>query len=136
MMGMPQLVKGGKWVFGWCVVGPTGEIQIPPEAYVEYGFQPGETVVIIRGSQCSGGVSIGRPEKINNSPVKLRFIGEATIGVLGQVMCPTEVGIQPGERLLAVRGSNLALGFVQGGPIFEEALNHSEIETFQSTGKK
>jgi hypothetical protein len=132
---MPQLVKGGKWVFGWCIVGPESETQIPPEAYAEYGFQSGERVVIIRGSQRSGGVSIGHQENIKNSPVKLRFIGEATIDVLGQITLPTEANIQPGERLLAVRGSNLALGFVQGGPIFEEALKHPEIETFHIKGK-
>jgi hypothetical protein len=130
MMGMPQLVKGGKWVFGWCIVGPAGEIQIPPEAYVEYDFQPGEKVFIIRGSQRSGGVSIGRPEKIENSPVKLCFIGEATIDVLGRITLPTEANIQPGERLLAVRGSSLALGFLQRGSIFEEALKHQGIEIF------
>jgi hypothetical protein len=48
---MPQLVKGGKWVFGWCVVGPAGETQIPPEAYLEYGFQSGEKLVVIHGIQ-------------------------------------------------------------------------------------
>ena len=36
---MPQLVKGGKWVFGWIVVGRLKKIRIPPEAYNEYGFQ-------------------------------------------------------------------------------------------------
>jgi hypothetical protein len=133
---MPQLVKGGKWVFGWCVVGPAGEIQIPPEAYVEYDFQPGEKVFIIRGSQSSGGVSIGRPEKIKNSPMKLRFIGEATIGVLGKITLPAEANIQPGERLLAVRGSSLALGFVQRGLIFEEALKHRRIEIFHRIDKQ
>jgi len=29
---MPQLVKGGKWVFGWVIVGFQGELTIPPEA--------------------------------------------------------------------------------------------------------
>ena len=38
--------------------------------------------------------------------------------------------IQSGERLLAVCGSGFALGFLQRGPIYEEALKHHEIETF------
>ena len=36
---MPQLAKGGKWVFGWVLVGPHGEVTIPPEAWDEYGLQ-------------------------------------------------------------------------------------------------
>lgn len=127
---MPQLVKGGKWVFGWCIVGPAGEIQIPPAAYTEYGFVTGEVVIITRGSQRSGGFGIGRQEKLANSPLLSRFRGRATIGAAGQVVFPAETGPQPGERLLAVRGSGLALGFVQRGPIYEEALKHPEIETF------
>ncbi|MBN2550670.1 MAG: hypothetical protein JXB15_16010 [Anaerolineales bacterium] len=129
---MPQLVKGGKWVFGWCVVGPAGEIKIPPGAYQEYGFVPGEDVIITRGSRRSGGFGLGRQEKLANSPLLSRFHGRATIGAAGQVVLPAETGLQPGEHLLAVHGSGLALGFVQRGPIYEEALKHSEIETFES----
>ncbi len=39
---MPQLVKGGKWVFGWVVVRAGKKIAVPPEAYREYGFQAGD----------------------------------------------------------------------------------------------
>jgi hypothetical protein len=42
---MPQLEKGGKWVFGWVVVRPGSKITVPPEAYLEYGFQAGEEIV-------------------------------------------------------------------------------------------
>lgn len=128
---MPQLAKGGKWVFGWCVVSPTSEIHIPPEAYVEYGFQQGETAIVIRGSKRSGGIGIGRPQKLNNTVLQSRVVGQTTIGADGHVALPPEAGVQPGERLLSVRGSGLALNFLQRGPIFEEALNHPEIEVFR-----
>jgi hypothetical protein len=133
---MPQLVKGGKWVFGWCIVGQDVEIRIPPEAHTEYGFQAGETVIITPGSRCSGGFGIGKAEKLANSPLQLRSTGQVTIGADGQVVLPVEAGVQPNERLLVVRGSGLALGFVRRGPIFEEALKHPEIETFHSTGER
>jgi len=97
---MPQLTKGGKWVFGWGIVGQEGEIRIPPEAYSECGFQPGEPVIFILGSQRSGGFGV------------------------------KTLAIQPGERLLVVRGSGLALGFLQQGPIYEEAQHHPQIEVF------
>jgi hypothetical protein len=86
---MPQLVKGGKWVFGWVIVGPRGELTIPPEAWDEYQFQVGDEVTFIPGSRRSGGFSLSHP------------------------------------RLLAVRGSGRALGFVAHGPIYEEALRNS-----------
>jgi hypothetical protein len=129
---MPQLAKGGKWVFGWCVVGPAGEIHIPPHAFTEYGFQAGETVITVRGSQRSGGFGIGRSDVLARSQISLRsrFSRQARIGNGMRVVLPPEAGVQPGERLLAVRGSGLALGFLQRGLIYEEALKHPEVEIF------
>lgn len=129
---MPQLVKGGKWVFGWTVVGPAGQVRIPPEAYSEYGFQSGEPIVFVRGSRTSGGLGVSRQEKLAKSRLAQtnRLLGEGRIDEKGQVIFPPESGVQPGERLLVVRGSGMALGFIQRGRIYEEALNHLELETF------
>lgn len=127
---MPQLTKGGKWVFGWSVVSQNREIRIPPDAYHEYGFQPGEMVLVFRGSRFSGGFSLGKLEKLKNSLLLTRSIGQARIGTDGLAMLIPEIGVQPDERILAVRGSGLALGFIQYGPIYEEALKHPEIELF------
>lgn len=44
---MPRLLKGGKWVFGWTVVGPQRELTIPPEAQREYGFRVGSRVLFL-----------------------------------------------------------------------------------------
>ncbi len=63
---MPQLEKGGKWVFGWVMVWEQGEILIPPEACVEYGFEPGEALVLTRGSQPSGGFGPGKQIEIES----------------------------------------------------------------------
>jgi hypothetical protein len=73
---MPSLTKGGKWVFGWVVVGQDRTIRIPPEAWEEYGFQAQDEVIFLRGS-------------------------------------------------------GLALGFLQGGLIYEEAEKHPDLEVFQ-----
>ena len=131
---MPQLAKGGKWVFGWCVVGPDCEIQIPSQAYAEYGFLAGETVIIVRGSQRSGGFGIWRQDVLAQAQIslQLRCLGRARIGEEGRVTLSQEAGVQPGERLLAARGSGLALGFLQRGPIYEEAMEHAEVEIFAS----
>jgi hypothetical protein len=128
---MPQLRKGGKWVFGWCIVGSTGEIQIPPEAFSEYGFQPGESVIILRGSWRSGGFSIGRQEILAESaPLPRRSLGQGVISCERRIAVPPEINVQPGDCLLAVRGSRYAVLFISGGPICDEALLHPEIERF------
>jgi hypothetical protein len=129
---MPQLAKGGKWVFGWVVVGQQGEVRIPPEAYSEYGFQPGEPVIFIRGSQRSGGFGLGRGEGLALSPIRSRIFESGNMGAQMQVILPKTLAIEPGVRLLVVRGSGLALGFLQQGPIYEEALRHPEIEMFSA----
>jgi hypothetical protein len=132
---MPQLTKGGKWVYGWCFVGPKNEVQIPPEACIEYSFQPGDTVSITFGSRRSGGFGIAKPEKLANSHIKTRLMGQAKISPGYRVMLPSETGIQPDMRLLVVRGSWLALGFAQRGPIIDEAQIHPEIQVFLPKNK-
>lgn len=129
---MPQLAKGGKWVFGWVIVGQEGEIQIPPEAYSEYGFQTGEPVVFTRGSRRSGGFGLGRDERLAQSPIRSRILENGNIREQMRVILPKTLKLQPGERLLVVRGSGLALGFLQQGPIYEEAMRHPEIQVFAS----
>ncbi|RPH57747.1 MAG: hypothetical protein EHM81_11150 [Chloroflexi bacterium] len=127
---MPQLAKGGKWVFGWVVVGPDGEIRIPPEAYTEYGLQPGETVFFMKGSRRSGGFGLGKSTVLSTAPILPRKLAQGKVTAAGTISLPPEAAIQPGERLLAYRGSGLALGFLQRGPIHEEALRHPELEIF------
>jgi hypothetical protein len=126
---MPQLEKGGKWVFGWVVVRDGIKIAVPPEAYREYGFQTGEEIVFTRGSRRSGGFGIGRADKFP-AQLKKRVLAQGRMGMEGQVALPSEVEVQVGDRLLAVRGSGLALGFLAHGPIYEEALKHPELEVF------
>jgi hypothetical protein len=129
---MPQLVKGGKWVFGWSIIGMNSEIPIPPKAFSEYRYQFGETVFFLKGSQTSGGFSMGRIEKLAQSKIDLGslILGQGVIGQSRKLAKPGDLGLHSGERLLVVRGSGLALGFLQRGPIYAEALMHPKIETF------
>ena len=129
---MPQMNKGGKWLFGWCVVSPSREIRIPPAAFSEYGFHADGKILYLRGSRRSGGFSIGRPDKLTG-PVSLllrRSLGQGLVRVEGRIALPPGSDIQPGSRLLAVRGSGYAVLFATGGPIYGEALKRSDIETF------
>jgi hypothetical protein len=129
---MPRLVKGGKWVFGWVIVGPQGELAIPPAAWDEYRFQVGDEVTFLPGSQRSGGFGLSHSRLLADmpAPLQMRALARGCIAGSGRVMAPAAVGVQPGDRLLAVRGSGRALGFVARGPIYQEALKHPELACF------
>jgi hypothetical protein len=131
---MPRLVKGAKWTFGWVVVGPGGEIAIPPEAWQEYGFRAGEEAVFSPGSRTSGGFSISTAARKEESKRKtggagLRELGRSRFGA-SKVILPQETGVKVGDRLLTVRGSCYGLGFIARGPIHKEACRHPELEVF------
>jgi hypothetical protein len=63
-------------------------------------------------------------------PLSKRAFGEGVIDENRRVVFSPQADFHKGERLLVVRGSGFALGFVQRGPIYEEALRHPEIEVF------
>lgn len=128
---MPQLSKGGKWILGWVIVGRNREIKIPPEAFREYGFKPGEEVVFTCGSQSSGGFGLGRHEIFQHKEhLQKRIFAKGIIGENKIVFLPSAVRVRPGDRLLTGRGSGWALGFFQKGFIYDEALKHPEIDTY------
>lgn len=132
---MPQLVKGAKWTFGWAVVNPEGSITIPPDAWREFGFRQGDDAIFLPGSRRSGGFAISTAALLTGLAEPLvgatsRILAKARFGA-GHVLLPPDLGLQPGARLLAVRGSRYGLGFVAQGPIFEEALKQTDkLEVF------
>lgn len=153
---MPQIVKGGKNVFGWSHISETGQIMIPPDAFKEYGFTDGGKAFLMSGSKKSGGFGLTTQEKLENSPLSGIILAHPDLASYeipegqpirynSKVFCwvaitnqhflvPWETltlyGIQKGDRLLTVRGSSLALGFIVRGPIIEEATFHPELKTF------
>lgn len=133
---MPQLVKGGKWVFGWVLVGPPGAVTIPPEAWDEYAYQTEDEVIFLAGSRRSGGFGLSTPRLLEQTrqPLQARVLARGHIAQNHQVIVPPAIGIRPGDRLLAVRGSGRALGFVAEGTIYEEALKHPSLEVFGEDG--
>lgn len=151
---MPQLVKGGKCVFGWSPVTPNGRIRIPEEAVQEYGFISGEYLIIMSGSRTSGGFIVARksvmeqtilseilvknPEladfKIEKGKTILfgkRYLCWTEINDNGNISLPLETlekyGVQPGDRLLSGRGSYAGVAMIVRGLIIDEALKHPEL---------
>jgi len=154
---MPQLVKGGKHVFGWSRVGDTGRITIPPEAMEEYRLKESDKLILLPGSRTSGGFGLASRESLRRSPlgaavdahpelVDFRVAEGKVVDCGGKPYCWVEVrnggvavppgtlgkyGVKVGDKLLVIRGSGLAVGLAVRGPIVEEANRHHELEIFE-----
>jgi bifunctional DNA-binding transcriptional regulator/antitoxin component of YhaV-PrlF toxin-antitoxin module len=153
---MPQLVKGGKYAFGWSRVGDNGRVDIPPEALAEYGFNELDKLILLPGSRTSGGFGLASQSALFESPLgaiaeiypRLWSFQTSEGEVVeykekpycwvalkeGCILVPPgtleQYGIKIGDKLLVIRGSGRALGFAVRGPIVEEAKRHGELEVF------
>ena len=155
---MPQLEKGGKYVFAWSVVGAGGRVIIPSEAVAEYKLRDRSRLYLLPGSKRSRGFAVGDRERILGSPIgslinahhELRAcrIPEGESILLGtnrycwvtlrsgEIVVPAATlrhyDVHIGSRLLVCRGSGLAVTFIVRGPIVEEAKRHTDIPVFES----
>ena len=57
---MPQMNKGGKFIFGKSIVRYDGTIQIPPQAVKEYNITFDKKVYLFTGSKITGGFCVTR----------------------------------------------------------------------------
>jgi hypothetical protein len=155
---MPQLVKRGKYVYGWSRVNGDCRIKIPPEASQEYQFRPFDKIILFSGSKTSKGFSITSLALIKNSTFlirigniqeifefkkldrgyvehKKRFYSWTEVDKRGYISVSTELlkkySVCINDQLLVVRGSGLALGFIKTGPIVQEAGLHPELILFE-----
>lgn len=67
---MPQLNKGGKFIFGLSVIHPDLTIHIPPQALSEYGAAQDGKVIIFTGSKITGGFCVTTCPLLSSSKLK------------------------------------------------------------------
>lgn len=67
---MPQLNKGGKFVFGLSVIHPDLTIHIPPQALLEYDATRDGKVIIFTGSKITGGFCVTTYSLLQGSKLK------------------------------------------------------------------
>jgi hypothetical protein len=155
---MPQLEKGGKFVFGWSLIRPDYSIQLPNMAVDEYKISSEGKVIIISGSKSTGGFIVTRCGLIKNSVMGKLFetnpeienykIKEGSfIKFKGRNYCWLNItkkgliklnyaisdtlGLKPGDRLLSIRGSNIAFVMGAKGRLINIAENYTgEITTY------
>ena len=155
---MPQMVKGGKYVYGMARIGPTGNIVIPPEAMREYRYKDGEYVILMSGSRKSGGFGVTQKRILEKSELSTLLEqlpaltnyeipeGETVkharrrfcwtiIRDGGCIKLPiqalTDYGLKTGDLLAVGRGSYISIAFIAGGTIHKEAVKHPELEVFE-----
>ena len=149
---MPQLVKGGKYVFGWVKIQKDFSLTIPNEAYSEYGFSPNEDGILMEGSKRSGGFGISSERLLKDTVIGKALFNESKsnfgkdewnciIRVKERTLWRVKINktiylsieilrffrLNIGDKLLAARGSGLALGYITKGPIYIEAEKHPEL---------
>ena len=155
---MPQMNKGGKFIFGKSVIKPNGAVRIPPQAVAEYDITSEGKFYLFTGSKSTGGFCVSRKGLL--SPSKLGHIlkdvpslfsytskpGEfikykgraycwAKISKEGQLILSNTMmkmlELNPGAELLSIRSSDIAFTMGAKGPLLEKAQNfNSEIPVF------
>jgi len=147
---MPQLSPGGKYVFGWAMLAGN-RVPLPSEACDEYGLVNGILVILLSASRTSGGFSVSTPELLHGS--YLYGIANTAASHSGRIVRYKQhlclqtwlqggcveladsafraFGLEGIERLLVIRGSNLALDMAARGPLVERAAKHKNIPCFE-----
>ncbi len=155
---MPQLNKGGKFVFGLSVVRDDLTIHIPPQALSEYNAARDGKIIIFTGSRITGGFCVTTYPLLLGSKLKhilgdcpalrdglisagefIQYKGRqyAWLGIdsNGVIKLPHStleaLELQSGMELLSIRSSDIAFTMGAKGPLLEKAHNfHGEIERY------
>ncbi|MDY0098106.1 MAG: hypothetical protein RBR81_02795 [Bacteroidales bacterium] len=144
---MPQLVKGGKYVFGWSLINDDLKVKIPGKALREYHLNECKKVILFSGSKKTGGFCVSSRDWIEKTIIKGIF--EQNPGFNNPKTCEGEFvkyksrfycwadlkrnllyltpemlktfGLKPNDRLLSIRGSYIAFVMGAKGPIIDTA---------------
>lgn len=155
---MPQMNKGGKFIFGKSLIRPNGTVQLPPQTIEEYHIADEGKVYLFTGSKITGGFCVTRkgllhPSKLGHildeNPQLLDYTAPCgsfikykgrsycwvEISALGQIVLTKEMmdflSVQPGMELLSIRSSDIAFTMGARGPLLEKAENYDgEIPVF------
>lgn len=147
---MPQLNKGGKFVFGFSVIHPDLTIHIPSQALSEYDATRDRKVIIFTGSKITGGFCVTTYSLLSNSKLKhileecprlrdchlsegefIQYKGRKYAwlsidksGVIKMSQSTLSVlNLRSGMELLSIRSSDIAFTMGAKGPLLEKAYS-------------
>ncbi len=145
---MPQLNKGGKFVFGKSVIHEDLTIQLPDQAISEYDITADGKVYLFTGSRITGGFCVTRhglfaPSKLGHilsdmprlrdyaeqEGTFLKYKGRSycwlSISESGMIRLTDDMmvflGLEVGMELLSIRSSDIAFTMGAKGPLLEKA---------------
>ena len=155
---MPQMNKGGKFIFGESVIRPNGRVQLPTQAVDEYHIASEGKVYLFTGSKITGGFCVTRrglllPSKLahilTETPALLNYDApaETFLHYKGRSYCWTAISasgeitltegmmtflhLKPEMQLLSIRSSDIAFTMGAKGPLLEKAAHFDgEIPLF------
>lgn len=151
---MPQINKGGKYIFGWSPISEDLCIKIPDEVVHEYDLLKEGKLILISGSKTSGGFVVSRLGLIKQSIMKGLIIAYPDIAdysltegkcvkYKGRYYCWVNISsdgilklhketakcfdVKEMDKLLSIRGSNIGFVLAVKGPIIGSANNYEGI---------
>ena len=155
---MPQMNKGGKFIFGKSIIRKDGIVQIPEQAIQEYNITSEGIVYLFTGSKSTGGFCVTRkgllePSKLghilyDNPELKdysapqgtfIKYKGRSYAWVKiskdGKIVLTDEMlsflKLDIGMKLLSIRSSDIAFTMGAYGRLLEESLKHeNEIPVY------
>lgn len=155
---MPQLNKGGKFVFGFSAIQSDLSVKLPPQVLSEYDIAKDGKIIIFTGSKVTGGFCATNYTLLSNSKLQhilqeCRPLGDSSLpegefipykgrsyawlgidsdGVIKLPQSTLKVlELQSGMELLSIRSSDIAFTMGAKGPLLDKAHNfHGEIERY------
>ncbi len=149
---MPQMNKGGKFIFGKSLIRDELTIHLPTQALTEYNATSEKKVYLFTGSKVTGGFCVTRkgllePSKLGHIltdnpallnyqtaegefiPYKGRSYCWVNISENGVIQLSQQImdflNLKVGMELLSIRSSDIAFTMGAAGPLLERAENYA-----------
>lgn len=150
---MPQMNKGGKFIFGKSLIRENGIIQFPEQAIREYDITTDGKVYLFTGSKSTGGFCVTRrgllepsmlghiltgtpelKEYLSKPGEFIKYKGRSytwvEISPDGKIALTDEMlaflKIEIGMKLLSIRSSDIAFTMGAYGRLVEESMKHEK----------
>jgi len=151
---MPQIRKGGKYVYGWSIIKNDFSIQFPIEAITEYDICSEGKIFLITGSKTTGGFAVSKKSLLDKSILNNVFIEYNDLGnyktregdfyqyksrkyawikidkdgiiYLNKAIL-NNLSLKINDKLLSIRSSNIAFMMGAKGPLINEANKYNGI---------
>lgn len=151
---MPQLNKGGKFVFGLSKIHHDCTIQFPKQAIEEYNITKENAIILITGSKKTGGFCVTNKLLLGESKLKhilnecpelalykllpcefINYKGRGycwiNISSTGKIKLTQEamsyLNLSIGDQLLAIRSSDIAFAMGAKGPLLEKSKTYDGV---------